>query len=225
MFKVKGGDNNEYGPVSVDQIRAWIRENRLSGNSLAEKVGEPGWRQLGDFPEFADMAGRTPPPLAGQVGGVPPLSAATNYRQPGDSGAIDGDAVRAPAICLIIYAAISLLNAIGSMVFSAKNITEMLTSSGMNIPPEVRDMLGRFSTMSSAMIWAQTAFNFALAAAMLFGAIRMLQLGSRNWAIAAGCIAVFPCGGGCCCLIGIPLGIWALVVLARPEVRDAFPKS
>jgi hypothetical protein len=33
-------------------------------------------------------------------------------------------------------------------------------------------------------------------------------------------LAMIPCSA--CCLLGIPLGIWGLVVINNPEVRGAF---
>jgi len=39
--------------------------------------------------------------------------------------------------------------------------------------------------------------------------------------VAASIIAMIPCVSPCCCL-GLPFGIWALVVLARPAVKSAF---
>jgi len=45
----------------------------------------------------------------------------------------------------------------------------------------------------------------------------------RNWTLAmvASILAMVPCIGACC-LIGIPIGIWSLVVLMKPEVKAAF---
>jgi hypothetical protein len=37
-------------------------------------------------------------------------------------------------------------------------------------------------------------------------------------------MALIPCLGPCY-ILGIPAGIWALVVLARPEVREAFDRD
>jgi hypothetical protein len=58
-------------------------------------------------------------------------------------------------------------------------------------------------------------------AAILFGALKMMRLQSYGWAMAAAILAVIPCLSPCCCL-GIPFGIWALVVLSKPEVKAAF---
>lgn len=53
MYRVLGADQNEYGPVTADQIRQWILERRLNANSLARTEGETGWKPLSFFPEFA----------------------------------------------------------------------------------------------------------------------------------------------------------------------------
>lgn len=55
---------------------------------------------------------------------------------------------------------------------------------------------------------------------ILIGGIRMRKLESYGLAMTACILALLPCGN--CCLIGLPLGIWGLVVLNKPEVKDAF---
>lgn len=49
----------------------------------------------------------------------------------------------------------------------------------------------------------------------------MKQLQKWTLAVTASILAMIPCLGPCC-LIGIPIGIWALVVLFKPEVKSAF---
>jgi len=58
---------------------------------------------------------------------------------------------------------------------------------------------------------------------VLFGGLKMRNLESFGLAMAAAIIAVIPC---CPCgCIGIPAGIWALIVLNKPEVKAAFRPS
>lgn len=54
MFKIIGGDQNEYGPVPEDEIREWVREGRANANTRARALDEEDWKPLSDFPEFAD---------------------------------------------------------------------------------------------------------------------------------------------------------------------------
>jgi hypothetical protein len=56
---------------------------------------------------------------------------------------------------------------------------------------------------------------------VILGAVAML-LGKARGLAMAGSIAALVNLGNCCCLLGLPFGIWALVVLSRSEVRDAF---
>jgi hypothetical protein len=63
MFILIGGDGKEYGPVSTEQVQAWIAGGRANLESQAKRVGEEQWRRLGDFPEF-NHAGTPIPPVA-----------------------------------------------------------------------------------------------------------------------------------------------------------------
>ena len=53
MYKILGADQKEYGPVTLDQVRQWIAEHRLNGQSLARSEGTEGWKPLAQFPEFS----------------------------------------------------------------------------------------------------------------------------------------------------------------------------
>jgi TM2 domain-containing membrane protein YozV len=66
MYKIIGGDGKEYGSVSAEQIRAWLREGRATLQTLAQVAGSADWRPLSALPEFA-----TPPSV------VPPVTAST----------------------------------------------------------------------------------------------------------------------------------------------------
>jgi GYF domain 2 len=77
LYKIIGGDQKEYGPSTDEELRQWIDEGRLNGQSLARLEGESDWRPLSTLPEFSDalkaQAARfapppsTPPPLKPQT--------------------------------------------------------------------------------------------------------------------------------------------------------------
>ncbi len=71
MFTIIGGDGKEYGPVTADQVRAWIAGGRANLDTQAKAVGSDEWRRLGDYAEFAPGGGVPPPPLS-----APPFPAA-----------------------------------------------------------------------------------------------------------------------------------------------------
>jgi hypothetical protein len=65
-YKVIGGNQREYGPVSADEVRQWIGDGRLNTRSLAQAETSPEWKPLGGFPEFADALHqpKAPPQIA-----------------------------------------------------------------------------------------------------------------------------------------------------------------
>jgi hypothetical protein len=56
---------------------------------------------------------------------------------------------------------------------------------------------------------------------VLIGAAKMQSLRSFEFAFAAAILAMIPCLTPCC-VLGLPFGIWALVVLNKPEVKSQF---
>jgi hypothetical protein len=69
MFILIGGDGKEYGPVSTEQVQAWIAGGRANLESQAKRVGEEQWRRLGDFPEFNNAGAPIPPVTPGANAG------------------------------------------------------------------------------------------------------------------------------------------------------------
>ena len=53
MYKIIGGDQKEYGPVTVDQVRQWIVEGRATGSTLVQSEGSEEWLPLSNLPEFS----------------------------------------------------------------------------------------------------------------------------------------------------------------------------
>jgi prepilin-type processing-associated H-X9-DG protein len=53
MFKLLGADKKEYGPVSADQIRAWMAQGRANARTQLQAVGSTEWKPLAEYPEFA----------------------------------------------------------------------------------------------------------------------------------------------------------------------------
>jgi TM2 domain-containing membrane protein YozV len=79
MFKIIGADNRAYGPVTIEQIRSWLSENRVNAYTLAQAEGSTEWKPLGSFPEFAQDLGNPvavahPPRLNGRASGDPRAS-------------------------------------------------------------------------------------------------------------------------------------------------------
>jgi uncharacterized membrane protein len=84
MYKIIGSDQKEYGPVSAEQLRQWIAEGRVNGQTSTWSEVLGGWKPLSSFPEFADLLvakppiASGPPPYAAQAG-LPPDIFARDY--------------------------------------------------------------------------------------------------------------------------------------------------
>jgi TM2 domain-containing membrane protein YozV len=61
MYRIVGKDGLQYGPVTAEQVRGWIAENRANAQTLVQADGTQEWKPLGSFPEFA--ADLKPPPV------------------------------------------------------------------------------------------------------------------------------------------------------------------
>jgi hypothetical protein len=69
MFRVIGGDGKEYGPVTLDQLKTWIAENRFNAQSRIRAEGSYEWKTASEIPEVAAILGvpvsePAAPPLA-----------------------------------------------------------------------------------------------------------------------------------------------------------------
>lgn len=70
MYKILGADQKEYGPASVDQVRQWIAEGRITAQTQVKAEGGTEWKSPLDFHEFQTALAaksmvpvHTPPPI------------------------------------------------------------------------------------------------------------------------------------------------------------------
>ncbi len=71
---------------------------------------------------------------------------------------------------------------------------------------------------------AGVAFCFVgllVAGFIIYASLKMKELTQWSLCVAASIIAMIPCISPCC-LVGLPIGIWSLVVWTKPEVKTAF---
>lgn len=57
MYKIIGADGQEYGPVSLAQLRQWQSEGRVNAQTRVLAVGETNWKTLGDLTGFVPPVG------------------------------------------------------------------------------------------------------------------------------------------------------------------------
>jgi hypothetical protein len=83
MYKIIGADQKEYGPASADQLRQWLADGRVTGQTQLQAEGSSDWKPLSEFHEFdaalAAKAGTPGPGPSAGPGSAPP-ALATNRR-------------------------------------------------------------------------------------------------------------------------------------------------
>lgn len=130
-------------------------------------------------------------------------------------GRYEGSGLTVMAICLLIVAIIGLcldiFNVVVALVGSPPPIDQ-------NEPAFIQEM--KRSAFGPAAIVMQSAMA-AIAMVVIAGAIQMLR--RKTWGLGmAACILSMLHLGSCCCLFGLPLGIWGIVLLVDKNVKNSF---
>jgi hypothetical protein len=229
MYYIQGADQKEYGPVSADQLRQWISENRLNRFSPARADGESLWKTLGDFPEFAEvLVGAAPTaseasasaPIAVSAANASPYGSGFRPSTPGISESAVDEKIKVPAIGIITTGALgALLSLVG--VVTALSGSNMNTELPPGWPPETAALLKSYLSAMEPFNLPLNLLALILSSLTLVAGIKMLHRRSYGLVMAGVIIGMLPCLSGCCCT-GLPFGIWALIVLSNPEVRKSF---
>ncbi len=199
MYKIIGADGKEYGPISAELMRQWIAEGRVNAQTKVMLEGGTEWKVLADFPEFI-------PTMPGTPAGPPPLMA-----MPGVGAASLGQ-VNGPAIALMITAILGIL--LQTAVLICRIAGTSVMASRQDIPPYL-------AALSGGPGIALGVIAILIGVVILIGALKMKKLEGHGFAMAASILAMIPCVSPCC-LLGLPIGIWSVVVLSKPEVKSAF---
>jgi predicted Zn finger-like uncharacterized protein len=121
--------------------------------------------------------------------------------------------VAGPAISMMVAAGLSIL--ISILDVFGRLLGLGIYAAGQDRSGEAAGVAGNLAVGISGDI-----LGIALAVLILVGALKMKSLSSYGLAMTACIVSMVPCHA-CCCL-GLPFGIWGLVVLNKPEVKDAF---
>jgi hypothetical protein len=192
---------------------------------MVQQTGTPGWKPLGQYSEFADVLG-VPPPAAD---GTPPSPAAApgspaatlaNTSQGGTDGCARiraEQAVNGPAIALIVTAGLGIAVGLLGLILT---LAKMDTTQEMpGLDPEFVRYFRMFAYGPIGI--SLKILGIAVSVFILYGALRMQKLTNYGLVMTAAIIAMIPCFSPCC-LLGLPFGIWALIVLSKTEVKSQF---
>jgi len=152
-----------------------------------------------------------------------PYASPSAYSTAPGYGAADPAAasrVATPATILIVLGFVGIpfqLIGIAGNLFQIALVPQMAQGQ-----PGVQELPPEFQVFSGGLGVVAGIVSLILTAVMIIGAFKMKKLEHYGWAMAAAIIAVIPCFSSCCCLIEMPVGIWALVVLSDPWVKAAF---
>jgi hypothetical protein len=125
-----------------------------------------------------------------------------------------------------VSAPATALQVISGILIAINIVMLFLRVAGVALPMAMQGAGPRNQNDQIAMMFQGTAgvgisvLGIVLSILIAIGAGKMKRLESRGWAMASSIIAMIPCTG--CCLLSLPFGIWALVTLNKPEVRDSF---
>jgi len=212
MYKIIGADQKEYGPISGDHLRQWITEGRVNANTLALAEGATQWQPLSAYAEFAGALGLEAPGAA--TGPTPALLQAAGGRE----AALQ--VVKGPAIGLKVTAALGLVMVVLGLVMNIMSLTGHPITFGMQQLGDPR-MQKMFNQIGGGLGIVQGLISGILAVVIWMGAVKMERLQNHPFAFTASILALLPCLSPCC-LLGLPFGIWALVVLNKPEIKSQF---
>jgi hypothetical protein len=217
-YIIIGGDQKEYGPITADDVRKWIAEDRLNAQSMMKAESDASWRPLSAFPEFAD---------AFAAGAATP-SAPPPFNSPGiGSRETALQRVKTPAVALMVTAILNIILALWSLIqliFSSPNLQQFNSELEQLNNPQIEQFVQKlFHLMYGPLGVVNVLVELAISVLILVGAKKMKSLQSYEFALAAATLSLVPCLTPCCgYLLGLAFGIWSLVVLRKPDVKSHF---
>jgi hypothetical protein len=131
-----------------------------------------------------------------------------------EPGSSPRDVVAGPAKWLKLYAIISAVLAVIGIGFN-------ILGGGMGAAAAGSDEEAMLQIFSGGLGVVFSIISIVIAWFTMKAADRMANLEGHTPAIVFSLLALIPCTSGCC-LIGLPIGIWCLVVLMKQEVKEAF---
>ncbi len=156
-------------------------------------------------------------PPAGGHDAENPYAAPTQYGPAptgpfGVSGPTAASRVAGPAIALIVVGALGVAFQALNLVAGVFHMGWGMGQGGPNAFP---------LAIPFGVVIAQHSVCLLMGFVIILGAVRMKNLQSYSFAMTSAILAMLPCISPCC-VLGLPFGIWALVVLSDAAVKAAF---
>lgn len=142
--------------------------------------------------------------------------------------------VTPPAIGLIVTGVLNVLFSLWGIISSAlfvaglnpmaegqKKQFEEMAAQGGDQAAMAEMIMQLTSAMQGPVGLVAGIIQLVIGGVIIAGAIKMKNLQAYGFALTATILAMIPCLSNCC-VIGLPIGIWALVVLLDNNVKQGF---
>jgi hypothetical protein len=128
--------------------------------------------------------------------------------------------LRGPATALI------LAGSLNGMIGLLALLGGLMRLSGIggreSLPVEDAERIGYMT--STVVTYSMSLLSLLVAPVIVYGAVQMMKAKNYRAARIAAILVIIPFTS-CCFLVGIPMGVWALVTLGKPEVKAAFSNA
>jgi uncharacterized membrane protein YkgB len=138
--------------------------------------------------------------------------------------------IKTPAVVLLV---VGIISAIASLY----NIVSVLTMDQQfakveeqwdNDPKmnaqqkqDMKQMLSNIKGPAKVVVPISVVCGLITATIAIIGSVRIMNLKNKGLGTAGSVLSMFPILSGCCCL-GLPVGIWVLIAMGKPEVKAGF---
>ncbi len=130
----------------------------------------------------------------------------------------------APAICLLVAAILGCLANLFQIVlaFLPKQEKAFVAQRPVGPPDPMQKFLEDVEKNSRGPVPAIGGLvGAAWCGVIILASIQMLRMRMWGLALTGSILSMLNCFN-CCCLLGLPFGIWSVVVLSKPDVKSAF---
>ena len=150
-------------------------------------------------------------PFPSQFNGAPP---------PSGSGGGGGarEALNVPGILFLVFGSLTVLFGLFGLVSGGGDTAQLDKMLGdPNFPAALKGGIRFMAGPGSKLI---NLLGMAIGGVIAFGGLQMRQLKNYSVVMAASVLACLPCGS--CCCVTMPIGIWALTLIFKPEIKSSF---
>jgi serine/threonine protein kinase len=182
------------------KVQVDVRLDQVVLHAL-EKEPERRYQQANDVKSdvhtIASTSASTPKPAPAPLAVAPTPASAGSAK------------IAIPAVGLIVVGLLKVFGAVTTILLLGSSLLSSFLHTLGPIPFWLFD--------NPLFGWSLGLFKAIPGLLMIFGGLQMVQTRSYAWSIAAAILGIVTCS-----LLGIPIGIWALIVLAGAEVRQTF---